>query len=112
DQFLIAGAAVKQALRVIADQEANTTEVDFVDKPGGWPSYSLPDEPLSAAGDFAAKTPLSQEVVTEIIGKMWESESLSALVAMQGWSASDLAENIPQQTLPTPNHPATLFLST
>jgi len=110
DQFLLAGAAVKQAIRVIPDQNANTTEVDFVDEPGGWPASSLPDQPLSAAGDFAAKTPLSEEIVTEIIGKMWESESLSALVAMQGWSASDLAANIAKQTLPRTKNPAEVFV--
>src|SRR5215831_18391868 len=83
DQFLIAGAAVKQATRVIADQEANTTEVDFADRPDRWPAYSFPDEPASAAGDFSAKTTLTEAVVTGIIGKAWESEVLAALAEVQ-----------------------------
>src|SRR5215467_2620555 len=110
DQFLLAGATVKQAIRVIPDQGANTTEVDFVDEPDEWPGFSLPDEPLSAPGDFAAKTSLSEEVVTQIIGKMWESESLAALVAVQGWSASDLASNIAKQTLPRTKNPDDVFV--
>jgi len=111
DQFLIAGAAVKQATRVIADQEANTTEVDFADRPDRWPAYSFPDEPASAAGDFSAKTTLTEAVVTGIIGKAWESEVLAALAEVQGWSLSDLAGNIAKQTQPrTKNSPEVFVL--
>src|SRR5262249_8356655 len=78
-------------------QDANTTEVDFVEQPGGWPAYSLPGVPRSAASDFSVKTPLSEQVVKEIIGKEWESESLAALAAVHGWSPSDLAPNIGKQ---------------
>src|SRR5262249_50960490 len=109
DQFLIAGA-VKQATRVIADQDANTTEVDFADRPDRWPAYSLPDESASAAGDFSAKIPLSEAVVTEIIGKAWESEVLAALGAVQGWSLSHLAGNIAKQTQPRTKNPPEVFV--
>src|SRR5262249_54858620 len=91
-------------------QDANTTEVDFVEQPGGWPAYSLPGVPRSAASDFSVKTPLSEQVVKEIIGKEWESESLAALAAVQGWSPSDLAANIAKQALPRTKKQAGVFV--
>ncbi len=85
---------------VVADEEWKTTRVDF-ETPGlSPPDYVAPALPPAdperqgRADEFAAATVFDEAVVDRIMGKVWRSEDLSALVEIQGWSEADLVSAV------------------
>ena len=101
DMFLLQTTAVKQAVKVAVDNDAKTTTVYFVESPVAPQRFKLDaDLPLGSINSNLPKKDLDQTAVDGIIAESWESEDLSALVAIQGWSGNQLVSNIQKRTYP------------
>jgi len=107
DRLLIVDEAsqfeVKTILKIKADDEANTTRVDFATKPPPLPEYQRPHLSVGNVNAFAATSVLSNSNSLQIISQSWSAQDLFAVTQIQGWNLNALVANITQQHTSVPS---------
>ncbi|MEW6734494.1 MAG: putative baseplate assembly protein [Acidobacteriota bacterium] len=94
----VGNRAIKTAQSVTTDDNAKTTQVDFIIPTATLPSYLRPTGLIQGSvDDFPTKVDLDENVIKQIISKTWKEEDLSALAETQNWSTTSLTTNIIKQ---------------
>ena len=100
-------STVRRILKVIIDEEAKTTKVDFVSEPSVLPqkkSSSLSEGNIS---DYIQNVTLGNKVIQDVINRTWKGEDLTALIRMKNWQKGHLFASVAKTLASLKPSPAT-----
>ena len=99
----------KIIIKVTTDDDAKTTQVDFVSAPS-LPAYSRASRLSTGRIDqFMRKTQLTEMATERIVNTSWQQEDLVALASLQRWDKNALIANIRQSKKSSPLSKAGVF---
>jgi predicted phage baseplate assembly protein len=95
--------AIKSILKMTADDDADTTRIDFASSPPPLPKFTRPSDLLvGKVSDFATSAVLNNNQSVQILSQSWSAKDLFVVAQIQGWSLNDLTTSIGRQWLSGP----------